>query len=60
MYICICITESLCCIPETQLCKSTIINYKIKINKNTTRNKGEYTSYGSNEKKDVEQEKDHD
>ena len=43
-----------------QLCKSTIIKYKIKINKNATCNKGEYTSYGSNEKKDVEQEKDHD
>ena len=32
MYICICITASLCCTPETnQHCKSTILQYKIKI-----------------------------
>ena len=31
MDICICITESLCHTPETQHCKSTIPQYKIKI-----------------------------
>ena len=31
----ICITESLCCTPETnKTCKSTILQYKIKIKKN--------------------------
>ena len=31
MDICICITESLCCTPETQHCKPAIPQYKIKI-----------------------------
>ena len=41
-----------------QLCKSTIIQYKIKINKNAI--KGEYTSCGGNEKRELEHEKDQD
>ena len=31
MDICMRITESLCCTPETQHCKSTVLQYKIKI-----------------------------
>ena len=30
MNICVCITDSLCSIPETQHCKSRILQYKIK------------------------------
>ena len=31
-YICICMADSRCCTPETQQCKSTILQYKIKLN----------------------------
>ena len=30
--ICVCITESLCCTPKTQHCKSSVFPYKIKTN----------------------------
>ena len=42
--ICICITESICCTPETQLCKSTTLQYKInKISLKIWYNKESFT-----------------